>query len=263
MARLKPPHWRASPAAAAFRMLAEKNIEKAQRAVRLNYQLIGAELYDLGITVDCAPMLDILTPGAHEIVGDRSFGDNPEIISLLGKAACEGLLEEGVLPVIKHIPGHGRARVDSHESLPAVETPLAELQKTDFVPFRKLAGMPLAMTAHITYTDIDPNHPATLSPEVIRIIREDIGFKGLLITDDLSMKALSGDLGKLAQQSLRAGCDLVLHCNGRMEEMKTIAASIPKLSDQSTQRLTLALGLFKKPRNLNENAEDELCHLLG
>ncbi len=265
VARLKPPHWRTAPATAVFRRLAAHDEESALRAAYINYRLIGEELYSLGITVNCAPMLDLLLPDAHDIVGDRSFGSEPDAVTIMSKAACAGLLDSGVLPVIKHIPGHGRARVDSHEALPEVATPLAELLRTDFSPFQALADMPLAMTAHIIYTAIDPVRPATLSPEVIRIIREDIGFYGLLLTDDLSMQALEGDLGALAEKSLKAGCDLVLHCNGKMEEMVAIAAATPALSNEPAKRLAAAR---KKPSRASSafniaRAEEELWSLLG
>jgi beta-N-acetylhexosaminidase len=241
VARLKPPQWRAAPAAARFGLLAGRDRELAEQAVRLNAHLIAAELLDLGITVDCAPVLDILAPGASDVVGDRAFGADPELVADLGRAFCDGLLAGGVMPVIKHIPGHGRARVDSHHQLPVVETPRAELEVSDFRPFAALADAPWAMTGHLIYTAIDPDHPATMSPVVIdEVIRGAIGFDGVLVTDDLSMAALSGDYAARASKSLAAGCDLVLHCNGKAEEMTAVMSGVGPLSAQAMRRLAAA-----------------------
>lgn len=212
------------PAAQLFSNLEMKDLERAKELCKINFRILGSDLINLGINVNCAPCLDILDPSAHNVIGDRSFGNEPKIISILGKAAIDGLREAGVMPIIKHIPGHGRALVDSHLELPEVTLSMEELENTDFLPFKELAlYSELAMTAHIVYKAIDPDFPITLSPKGIRFIREHIGFKGILISDDLSMKALEGSLDELAEKSYKAGCDLVLHCNGNLEEMKQVS----------------------------------------
>lgn len=233
VARLKPPHWRKCPPAKTFADMCVDTTETATRAAYLNARLIAAELVEIGVDVDCAPMLDILFPEAHDIVGDRAFGDTTEQIIALGKAMADGLKDGGVMPIIKHIPGHGRAMVDSHESLPVVRTSHAELSASDFVPFKALNDIPWAMTAHITYTAID-NKPATLSEKTIQIIRSEIGFNGLLLTDDLSMKALAGTFEERTANSLKAGCDIVLHCNGEPAEMEAIAKALPSATPKET-----------------------------
>ncbi|HWU00592.1 MAG TPA: beta-N-acetylhexosaminidase, partial [Terriglobales bacterium] len=223
--RLRPPHWRQIPAPGIFGALAARDLAAAERAVALNHRLMAAELRDVGITVDCAPLLDIRFPGAHDVVGDRSFGSDPALITKLGRIAATALLEGGVMPVIKHIPGHGRAMVDSHLDLPRVTEKHAALAASDFQPFVALKDLPWGMTAHLVYEAIDPDHPATLSRKVIGdVIRGEIGFDGLLLTDDLSMKALKGSFTERAAGSLAAGCDVVLHCNGDMAEMRQVAA---------------------------------------
>jgi len=197
----------------------------------------------LGITVDCLPLIDLRFDGAHDIIGDRAFSDNPVVVAALGRAAAEGLIDAGVLPVIKHIPGHGRAVVDTHEALPTVDTPLNALRETDFRPFAALSDMPIAMTAHIVYQAIDPLFPATTSPTVIEdTIRGDIRFDGLLLSDDLSMKALQGGLEDRARDAVGAGCDIALHCNGDIAEMRAVAAGTPALSDSGVDRLERALS---------------------
>jgi beta-N-acetylhexosaminidase len=226
VARLKPPHWRAVPAAGLFAEVATRDLNAAQRMVYLNARLIADDLVGCGINTDCAPLADIPTEYCHHIIGDRAYGTEPAQVVALARAMADGLLDGGVLPVLKHIPGHGRAEVDSHEDLPVVQASLPELLAQDFVPFRELADIPLGMTAHIRYTAIDAAQPATLSPATIRLVREQIGFHGLLMTDDLSMKALQGDFGALARGALAAGCDLILHCNGRMDEMAAISAAL-------------------------------------
>lgn len=233
VARLKPPHWRKCPPAKTFADMCVDTTETATRAAYLNARLIAAELIEIGVDVDCAPMLDILFPEAHGIVGDRAFGDTTEQIIMLGRAMADGLKDGGVMPIIKHIPGHGRAMVDSHESLPIVRNPHAELSASDFVPFKALNDIPWAMTAHITYTAID-DKPATLSAKTIQIIRSEIGFSGLLLTDDLSMKALAGTFEERTENSLKAGCDIVLHCNGEPDEMEAIAKALPATTHKET-----------------------------
>jgi len=236
--RLKPPHWRDAPAAAVFKALATLDQGLAIEAARLNAQLIAAELLDVGITVNCAPVLDVPAPGGHEIIGDRAFGDDPAMVSALGLATAEGFLSLGVLPVIKHIPGHGRAKADSHLDLPVVGTPVEDLCSVDFPPFRALAHMPWAMTAHVVYEALDKAAPATTSATVISdAIRGTIGFDGVLVSDDLSMKALAGPMEERAQAALAAGCDLVLHCCGNMAEMQGVAHGAAPLSDAAAARL--------------------------
>ena len=248
VARLKPPHWRAAPPAGVFGQLYTRDRARAHEATRLNASLLAAELAALGITVDCLPVLDLPAPGAHDIIGDRAFGTTVEVISDLGRVACEALMAGGVLPVIKHMPGHGRARADSHLALPVVTTPKAELEATDFAPFKALADMPLAMSAHVVFSAIDPNAPATTSLVVIDdIIRGTIGFDGLLMTDDLSMKALSDSFGARARAALAAGCDMLLHCNGESSEMTAIAAAAPALTGKSAQRARAALARIGTP----------------
>jgi beta-N-acetylhexosaminidase len=237
--RLRPPHWRAAAPAAKFGALAAQRANDGRKAVFLNHQLIGAELAALGIDVDCAPLIDVQQAGAHDVIGDRAFSGDPEQVAELGRAAADGLMSAGITPVIKHIPGHGRSMVDSHHDLPRVTTSRAELEHTDFVPFKRLADLPWGMTAHIVYEAIDPDLPATLSTKVIsEIIRGEIGFDGLLLSDDLSMKALRGTLSELAQRSIAAGCDIALHCNGKMEEMAQVAAGAPPLSKAGLERYT-------------------------
>ena len=231
VARLKAPHWRHPPAADRFGAIAVQDRARAALAVRLNHELIAGELLDIGLNVDCAPLVDVRAAGAHDVIGDRAFGTDPYLVADLGRAAAEGLMAGGVMPIVKHIPGHGRALVDSHHDLPRVETDFDTLMETDFVPFRALCDIPWAMTAHIVYTSLDAIRPATLSPTVItEIIRGEIGFTGLLLSDDLSMKALKGGLDELAQASLEAGCDVVLHCNGDMAEMERVVRGAKSLS---------------------------------
>ncbi|TDQ80423.1 beta-N-acetylhexosaminidase [Dongia mobilis] len=265
VARLRPPHWRHPPAAERFGLLAAADRARAAQAVRVNHALMAAELRDIGLNVDCAPMVDVRAPGAHDIIGDRAFGTDPYLVADLGRAAAEGLLSGGVMPVIKHIPGHGRSMVDSHHDLPRVETDFDTLAETDFVPFRALNDIPWAMTAHIVYSAIDPMQPATLSPTVIaEVIRGEIGFAGLLVSDDLSMKALRGGLDELAAASLAAGCDVVLHCNGDMAEMEQVVRGARPLSPAGEARYEQGQRRLN-PEPDQDRAEmlDELSSLLA
>ncbi len=239
VARLRPPRWRdAPPAGRIGALVTAAGIEAACEAARLNSRLLAAELADLGIDVDCAPVADVPVPGAHGIIGDRAYSDDPVIVGKVAHAAAIGLLEGGVIPVIKHIPGHGRARADSHAELPVVEADEGTLARTDFAPFRTLAHLPWAMTAHVLYSALDAERPATTSPRIVsEIIRGAIGFDGVLVSDDLSMQALQGDLASRAQAALGAGCDLVLHCTGVLTEMQAIAPVLPALSADAALRL--------------------------
>lgn len=261
VARLKPPHWSDYPAPA---IIAALGGVKAREAAWLSARLIADDLAMLGITVDCAPVLDIPVPGADPIIGDRAWGAEPRGVAELGLAVCDGLMAGAVLPVIKHIPGHGRGNVDSHKGLPIVTTDRATLDSTDFVPFRALSAMPWAMTAHILYRDIDAERPATLSRRVIDVIRTSIGFDGVLVSDDLSMQALGGSLQERARGALEAGCDLVLHCNGDMTEMASIAASTGPMSDTARRRLAAGEARRSAPGSFDRfAAERRLAVLLA
>ncbi|MEM7497315.1 MAG: beta-N-acetylhexosaminidase [Pseudomonadota bacterium] len=234
VARLRPPHWLDwPPVRRTFEALGPSS---AERALHLRFALIAAELRALGIDVNCVPMLDVPQAGVHPIIGDRVLAETAEDIAALGAAVVSGLLEGGVLPVIKHLPGHGRALSDSHEALPRVTASRAALEAEDFAAFRPLSGEALGMTAHIVYDALDPERCATHSPACIRAIREDIGFQGLLMTDDLSMKALRGPMGARACDALAAGCDIALHCNGDMVEMEAVAGAVPPLSGPALDR---------------------------
>ncbi|MCH7831769.1 MAG: beta-N-acetylhexosaminidase [Proteobacteria bacterium] len=250
--RLKPPHWRDAPPPGAFAALAGRSLSRAEEAVRLNGQLIAAELYGLGITVNCAPVLDIPGPDAHQIIGDRAFGNDPKIVVALGMAAAAGHLQGGVIPMIKHIPGHGRAKADSHEELPVVDAGAEELTETDFSPFRALNRLPWAMTAHVVYTALDGDNPATTSSKVIsRTIRGDIGFQGVLVSDDIGMKALGGPFEERTKAGLAAGCDLVLHCSGDAAEMEAVAAGAGPVTDEGLARLQNGEAMVKSPGDID------------
>lgn len=255
VARLRPPHWAEFPAGERFDQLYDKAPITAIEAARLNALALAAMLRDLGITVDCLPLLDVRDPAGHDIIGDRAYGAEPMKVAALGRATLDGLREGGVCGVVKHIPGHGRAMADSHLELPVVEASRAELER-DFEPFRTLNWAPMAMTAHVTYTAIDPQRCATLSPVVIDLIRRDIGFSGLLMSDDLGMKALGHpsaggypagsnalmDFGARALASLGAGCDIALHCSGDFAEMRAICEAVPAISAEALARLEAAMA---------------------
>jgi beta-N-acetylhexosaminidase len=245
--RMKEPHWRQPPPAYIFAEIAKNNLAAASKAAYLNTRLIGKELAKVGITVDCLPVLDIPIKGAHEIIGDRALGEDFSTVAELGRALSEGLMAEGVLPVIKHIPGHGRAKSDSHKELPIVNTPLEELEETDFLPFEYLNKMPWAMTAHVVYEAIDPTKAATISPIIIKeIIRNQIEFDGLLLSDDIGMEALSGTKGERALMILDSGCDLTLECSGKIEDMTEVASIIPVMTEKALGRATNAEKLRKR-----------------
>jgi len=249
--RLRPPHWPDYPPASRFAEVTNDPSEEREM-VRLGARLMAHDLAELGINVDCAPVLDVPQPGAHDIIGDRAYGLTPQAVAVMGRACAEGLLAGGVLPVIKHIPGHGRAGADSHTDLPRVDTKFDELLKVDFYPFQVNADMPIAMTAHVLYRAIDKRNPATTSRKCLKIVRDVIGFDGLLICDDLSMNALSGTLEKRARASLRAGCDVLLHCNGQMDQMKQIAQVTPKLKGEALRRAKAAMRrILKTPEPLD------------
>ena len=241
--RLGPPHWRRYPPGHAYGALAANDPLQQREIARLGARLMAHDLAALGINVDCLPVLDVPDPSGHEVIGDRAYGETVQTVALLGRAAAEGLIAGGVLPVIKHIPGHGRAKADSHLDLPIVDASVAELDARDFAPFRVLSDMPMAMTAHVVYTALDPRRPATTSRKVMtEVVRESIGFQGLVMSDDLSMKALSGDMAARTRASLAAGCDVVLHCNGDMAEMTAVAAAARPLSGKPAARAAAALA---------------------
>jgi beta-N-acetylhexosaminidase len=244
--RLGPPHWRRYPAGRAY---GELPAAERREITRLGARLIAHDLAALGINVDCLPVLDVPDPEMHEVIGDRAYDPTPEGVAVLGRAACEGLIAGGVLPVIKHMPGHGRARADSHLELPVVEASRAELEARDFIPFQALSDMPMGMTAHVVYADLDPALPATLSRRVLDVaVRGAIGFDGLLMTDDLSMKALGGDFGDRAMAALEAGCDMILHCNGDMAEMQAVVQATWFLEGRAAERAYAAQTRIPKRR---------------
>lgn len=262
--RLGPPNWRAYPPGNRLGELYARDPVKALRAARLVARLMAADLHPLGINVDCVPVLDVPQEGADAIIGDRAYSTDPQIVALLARAVMEGMMEGGVLPVIKHIPGHGRAGVDSHLSLPVVDTPLDQLEAIDFLPFAALADAPMAMTAHVVYTAIDAKLPATLSPKAIRMIRDRIGFDGLLMSDDVSMKALSGSLDHICRDAIAAGCDIALHCNGKMDEMQAVARGAGTLDGLALQRANQAVARLAIPKKFDENqALTELSGLIS
>jgi beta-N-acetylhexosaminidase len=251
--RLVPPVSRRYPAARRFAALHSGDAVKGLEAARSGARLIARDLASLGITVNCAPVLDVPVPGAHDIIGDRAYGNAVDDIAALGRAVAEGYLEGGILPVIKHIPGHGRAVVDSHASLPVINATRGELSATDFVPFRALSDMPLGMTAHILIPDIDKDAAASASSKIIQeIIRGDIGFDGLLMCDDLGMNALSGTVQERARAVLTAGCDVALHCSGNLEQMTAVASIAPELAGEAARRFAAACARIAAPRPFDE-----------
>jgi beta-N-acetylhexosaminidase len=247
--RLGPPHWPVYPPGAAFGGLYDENPALGLAAARLSARLIAADLWELGIGVDCLPLADVPIPGADAVIGDRAYGDGPDKVAAIARAVTEGLEHGGILPVLKHIPGHGRATADSHLRLPEVKTDREELERTDFAAFRPLADLPMAMTAHVVFTALDPVHPATTSATIIeQVIRGMIGFQGLLMSDDVSMNALSGSIAERTKAIFSAGCDLVLHCNGKLDEMGEVAAETPELSGRAAERANRALASRKAPQ---------------
>lgn len=253
VARLRPPHWRKAPAARVLGELYARDPEKGLEATRLNSVLLAADVASIGCDVDCLPVLDLGLPETHIAIGDRAYSAIPESVAALGRAAGEGLAAQGVMPVTKHMPGHGRATVDSHHDLPRVAASRETLERTDFLPFRLLADLPWGLTAHLLFEAVDPDAAITVSALGVReIIRGHIGFDGLLLTDDLSMQALGGSLGERAALALAAGCDVALHCNGHMDEMKDVAARTGPMTEAAGRRLAAGrswLGRHRAPRN--------------
>jgi beta-N-acetylhexosaminidase len=246
--RLGPPHWPAYPPGAVYGEVYDRDQASGLSAARLGARLIASDLHPLGIDVDCLPVADVPVQDSDPVIGDRAYGATPGKVAAIAAAVADGLLAGGVLPVVKHIPGHGRATADSHQRLPVVDIDRKTLETTDFAPFRALKGLPLAMTAHIVFTAIDPMAPATTSAAMIEVIRGSIGYDGALMTDDISMGALAGSIGARSRAAIAAGCDLVLHCNGRLDEMQAVADAVPVLSGQAERRTEAALAARRDPQ---------------
>lgn len=258
--RIKAPIARDLPAAAAFARMFTRDPASARRSAFLVARLAASELAALGINMNCAPVVDVPVEGAHDIIGDRAYGASAEQIIALAREVAEGLMAGGVAPVIKHIPGHGRATADSHLDLPIVATSHAELSRTDFVTFKALNAMPAAMTAHVVFSAIDPDHPASTSQRVTRdVMRGEIGFDGLLMSDDLSMRALTGTFRARAEAVIAAGSDVALHCNGDMSEMVAAAAGVPALSGRAAERFAQAVAVSARSEAFDER--DAVAHL--
>jgi beta-N-acetylhexosaminidase len=244
--RMGPPHWPVYPPGAVFARLYERDPAQGIAAAALGARLIAADLQAVGIDVDCLPVADVPVAASDPIIGDRAYGETPEQVAALAGGAAEGLLKGGVLPVLKHLPGHGRATADSHLALPVVDTARETLESTDFEAFRPLSGLPLGMTAHVVFSAIDPVAPATTSAIMVKdVIRGSIGFNGLLMSDDITMNALSGSLGTRSRAAIAAGCDIVLYCKGDIAEMNEVAEASPVLAGESARRADAALALRK------------------
>ena len=255
--RLKPPEWPERPPMMRFGDLYKLDKALGAEAAMLGARLIAQDLAELGVNVNCVPVLDVPQPDAHEIIGDRALANHPETIAALARDVVRGTLSAGVLPIIKHIPGHGRAMADSHLELPVVTASLSDLENVDLVPFRALSDAPMAMTAHVIYTAWDEANCATLSPTIIgEVIRGQVGFDGLLMSDDLSMKALSGSFEERTRAALAAGCDIALHCNGDMAEMRAVAAAAPVLDGKAAERAEAATALLGRAEAANRADEE-------
>jgi beta-N-acetylhexosaminidase len=253
--RLGPPHWPVYPPGAVFGTLYDTDSALGLRAAWLSARLIAADLADLGITVDCLPLADVPVAGADAVIGNRAYGTEPAKVAAIARAVTEGLEHGGVLPVLKHIPGHGRATADTHFRLPTVDTSQDELMRTDFAAFKPLSDLPMAMTAHVVFSAFDAAHPATTSATMVEhVIRGVIGFQGLLMSDDVSMNALAGTIAERTRAILAAGCDVVLHCNGNIEEMREVAGQTPKLSGKALERANRALAARSAPQPLDRVA---------
>jgi beta-N-acetylhexosaminidase len=265
VARLRPPDWPEYPPGAAYGALYDLDRDAGLAAARLGGRLIAYDLADLGIDVDCLPVADVPAAGADAVIGDRAYGTEPGKVAAIARAIAEGLADGGVLPVLKHIPGHGRATADSHKRLPVVSAERATLETTDFAAFRPLAGLPLGMTAHVVFSALDPIAPATTSPAIVEgVIRDSIGFRGLLMSDDISMGALSGSISERSAAAIAAGCDMVLHCNGELAEMRDVAAAVPALAGAPARRAAAALAQKQPPKPIDVAASRaEFARLLA
>jgi beta-N-acetylhexosaminidase len=253
--RLGPPYWPVYPPGAVFGALYDIDPQLGLTAARLSSRLIAADLVDLGISADCLPLADVPIAGADAVIGNRAYGTEPGKVAAIARAVTDGLEQGGVLPVLKHIPGHGRATADSHFRLPTVDTAKSELERTDFAAFRPLADLPMAMTAHVVFSALDPAQPATTSATIIReVIRGAIGFQGLLMSDDVSMNALAGSIAERTRAIVDAGCDMVLHCNGKLDEMREVARETPELAGQALDRAKGALASRKPPQAFDRAA---------
>jgi beta-N-acetylhexosaminidase len=253
--RLGPPHWPVYPPGAVFGALYDIDRVAGLTAARLSARLMAADLIELGVSVDCLPLADVPVAGADAVIGNRAYGTEPDKVAAIARAVTDGLEQGGILPVLKHIPGHGRATADTHFRLPEVDTSKAELERTDFAAFQPLADLPMAMTAHVVFSALDPAQPATTSATIIRqVIRGVIGFQGLLMSDDVSMNALAGSIAERTRAILTAGCDMVLHCNGRLDEMREVARETPKLSGKALQRAGRALASRRAPQSFDRLA---------
>jgi beta-N-acetylhexosaminidase len=247
--RFGPPHWPAYPAGAVFGALYDIDHALGLSAARLSARLIAADLTELGVSVDCLPLADVPVAGADAVIGDRAYGTEPHKVAAIARAVTEGLEQGGILPVLKHIPGHGRATADTHFRLPTVDTAQIELGQTDFAAFKPLADLPMAMTAHVVFSALDPAQPATTSATIItQVIRGVIGFQGLLMSDDVSMDALAGSIAERTRAIFNAGCDMALHCNGKLDEMREVAAETPELSGKALERAQRALASRRAPQ---------------
>jgi beta-N-acetylhexosaminidase len=250
--RLGPPDWPVYPPGAVYDRLYRTDQSAGLKAARLGARLIASDLNALGIDVDCLPLADVPTADGDPVIGDRAYGHEPQQVSAVARAVADGLLAGGVLPVLKHIPGHGRATADSHHKLPVVDAAKMELEQIDFAAFKPLADLPMAMTAHVVFSAIDPIAPATTSATMVReVIRAAIGFEGLLMSDDVSMNALSGSIAERSKASFAAGCDVVLHCNGKLDEMRAVASASPELSGQAKVRAERALAQRRTPEAID------------
>jgi beta-N-acetylhexosaminidase len=263
--RLGPPNWPLYPPGAAFGRLYDIDSALGLRAARLSSRLIADDLTGIGVTVDCLPLADVPVAGADAVIGDRAYGTEVAKVAAIARAVTDGLSEGGILPILKHIPGHGRATADTHFKLPVVDTTESELKQTDFAAFQALADLPMAMTAHVVFTAVDAIHPATTSAKMVeQMIRGFIDFQGLLMSDDVSMNALAGSIAERTRAAFAAGCDVVLHCNGQMDEMRQVASESPELSGLALERANRALAARKPPRPFDRvAARAELDALIG
>jgi beta-N-acetylhexosaminidase len=263
--RLGPPHWPVYPPGAVFGALYDIDPALGLTAARLSARLIAADLLEIGVTVDCLPLADLPVAGADAVIGNRAYGTEPRKVAAIARAVTEGLQQGGILPVLKHIPGHGRATADTHFKLPEVDTSKAELERTDFAAFQPLADLPMAMTAHVVFSALDPAQPATTSATIIeQVIRGVIGFQGLLMSDDVSMNALAGSIAERTRAIIGAGCDMVLHCNGKLDEMREVARETPELSGKALERAKRALASRQSPQAFDRlAARAELDRLIS
>jgi beta-N-acetylhexosaminidase len=263
--RFRPPNWPLYPAGAAFGELYDVDPALGLKAARLSARLIADDLTKVGVTVDCLPLADVPVPGADDVIGDRAYGNDPQKVAAIARAVTEGLEQGGILPILKHIPGHGRATADSHLALPVVDSPKNELESIDFAAFKPLADLPMAMTAHVVFSAYDAAQPATTSATMIeRVIRGLIGFQGLLMSDDVGMNALAGSIAERTKALLAAGCDMVLACSGEPEEMHQVARETPELSGKALARAKAALASRQAPKPFDRDAaRAELDGLIG